>query len=436
MDYPKTYRCPIAQQIVHKIVYENQNKAEFIQYVHAQIQEMKDKKGTHKYFAVHTDRSFTQIGFDDLFIIEIAQCFRDFPNLAQFRISVEEKQYVNLESGFILINPDDEVKEALSSILTSYTVHPIMYDFLRDYTALIMHGINVNTGIRNKKDSFQIYDPQAAFITKAAPYISSVTLDDAIKQIKFECYETIAAIDTIEVPNYPKLIYENQGKSNTEIIQEYIKYLPYFVSRPALVALSVLRAISKAGTLYDIRSRIFEKKEFYLKANDIVKNGGLLFQEIMKQHKLLRNVEDHPYESLLFINDLLKQKRDIQKVKPDFRNSNHLKNYKQSCLAVINATQNHVPEKTDDLSVASMTNPFSAKLTELHINGELRDFLNVVYSDLVSSGKIHPGKEFEDVINQLESPLLMVAIESTSKLSDKNERNAQYQKIYDILLNS
>ena len=424
MSFPDSYQCPITN-CMHKVVYQEQNKEAFLNYVNEEIKDTQ-KKNTNKYFAIHTDRSLKTFGFNDLFVIEIAQCFRDFPNLQYYKIDTNVEQYVNLEDGFIIFQPDHDVKSAIKKLIKTQGIHIIFYDLMHEYPVLASNDIRIymtsskliDTIIRNGKTSYSF----------------KYSLEKAVLSINFKCMENIDAIKNLPDVDFPKLIFECQNKSEEEVIDTYRELLPYYSSRAALVALSIFPVIQSFTTLSNINNANQKVINRILYEESQAKYGSVLVKQLTIAHSLLNNIEKHPHASWLFIENLLVQIDDIPKIKSDFKYLPDLQELRTFCLKKLGVMKDDGLPPPESQSFAT-SSPFSTKMAKFKITGELHDLLRSQYQELVSERE---GKtvEFEDVIESFENPLLMTCLESISEIPTKSIRDEQYQKVFEAIINS
>ncbi|EAY13497.1 hypothetical protein TVAG_343260 [Trichomonas vaginalis G3] len=434
MSIPASFLCSVSGK-EHTIVYRHQNKAEFITYINKELDEIK-KTHSHRYYAIHTDRSLTKFGFNDLYVIEIARCFSNINNIKYYQVSTNVLQTDFIDDGFIIIDPDEDVKNAISSLLNSYTIHPVMFDFLHHYTALVTHSIKVNTGDASKNFSFQIFDPQAAHLSSGMePYILSATLEEVVEEITFKFGTDKKAIQDLPKFDFPKLIYQNQNKNDEEIIDKYIELLPYYASRVALVALSLLQAIYLKGSVINLGAILIKKRDYYLNKNLTDRAAGLLFQKIRLADHYLQNIDDHPYESWLYIHDLLVQENMIKSVSHDFKYLPDLQEYLDYCDEIVQPHKKKTMLVPDSQSTITTSTPFSMQMAQYKVSGTLRKFLTNAYDNMKNDPSItfESGKEFEQVVKEFDNPLLMYCIENISKITDDAKRNAEYLKIAALL---
>ena len=422
MSLPETCICPITGN-VHKIVYKNQNKQEFINYINNEIEELKNNKQMYKTFAVHTDRSLKQFGFNDLAVIEIAQCFRDFPNLRKFKIDPKQEQYTNLEDGFIIIQPDGDIKKVLGSLFYAPRANFIFFDLIHEATVLRSNKIKVNIGCNIDG---KYYSPMIdTSIRRNREHFK--TLEDAASNFPFTCLENINAIKDASNYDIPKIIFECQNLSDDEIINKYAELLPYYSSRAALVALSVLKTISDEGMLKNIGYLIIQKVKKF-------NQTSLLWNEINFNCHLLTNMENHIHASWLYVNNLIVHKNEIQKIKPNFKYLPKLNEYLDYCLQKLGVKKDEELPEPETKTTYTQTTPFSKKLIDLKITGNLYDLLKTQRS--VMNLKDTPADlHYDAVIQYFNNPLLMISIEATSQISDKTTRDEQFEKIFEVLFN-
>lgn len=141
MSFPDSVQCPITMNN-QKIVYRNQNKDAFLDFIRKELDDFRQNIKIHKFYAIHTDRSLTKFGFDNLYVIEIAPCLRRYQNIFRYQIDTAQKQLLNLEEGYIIIDPDNDIINALNELFKPKRIHPILFDLVREHSALASIGIN------------------------------------------------------------------------------------------------------------------------------------------------------------------------------------------------------------------------------------------------------------------------------------------------------
>ncbi|EAX98525.1 hypothetical protein TVAG_270100 [Trichomonas vaginalis G3] len=204
----------------------------------------------------------------------------------------------------------------------------------------------------------------------------------------------------------------------------YIELIPYYATRTAIVVLSLFHEIFDLVDYSRSHDQLEFKVDLYMEKNSVLNgNGALLFKELGSERNIyLENPKEHPYDSWLYINDLTKQFDDISKVKPDFKYSiQDLQNFNQICLAEITS-----------ITASTPISPLSRQLDLYKITGQLREAFEDIYNG-EDKANIPQGKELEYLIEKENNPLLMISIESISKIPNKKVRDEYFQKVYDSL---
>ncbi|EAX96675.1 hypothetical protein TVAG_489570 [Trichomonas vaginalis G3] len=325
MIVPNEYVCPITGR-THTIVYKNQNKDKLINYCNSVIFNLNNHIKSSYFFTVDTEGKINEIELCDVFVLQFAECFANKKDFIRYKITGKRNETIDLQDGFIIIDPDDDVKKALRSVFTNYYVYTIFFDIVRDVLGLMKLGIPVN-GLPDKNGVVKchtVIDTQYRSNSGIPFFCSTLSLKDTINQIDFPCKQLAAAKEQLELKSsidFPRLIYENQGKSNSEIVPIYIDLIPYISNDIALTALSLLAYIRENSPIIETHStQAKQLTKLWKEDKQIrIKYGSAAFlKELHNSQHILDNPEKNLFSTYICAFKLHKYAYAIKKADDNY----------------------------------------------------------------------------------------------------------------------
>lgn len=385
--FPDSVTCPITN-CTHQVVYKDQNKKNLLDYVESMINTMNSVKHYYAYFAIGIECKAKHEAIDDIGIIELAQFFDTKP--PKYITYQNSDLKVNLKNGFIIIEPDDEIKANLSKLFQHYHTYIVFFNIYRDLSSLWNHGIKLNI--------MHIID---------ASYRDQITaknlrLNQAIHGLEDRVeFSALAKAQTRNSwVDWSKRLYTQQSLSNEEAIRSYNDILQYASNNLFFTALSIFDFLKFYGTLFTGFLKCQKRVKSFNKKYAIHPNLPLIREQL---NCCLRQINapniPKPYSLWSNLYQILPYFEVIENHLPDYNvEREQLEKRKQECEELI--INNVVDASTMQSSITFFTPGFKAILDEFKINGDLRDlFLDQVENYPPSSD---PKEVFEKICEEFD----------------------------------
>ncbi|EAY20342.1 hypothetical protein TVAG_193180 [Trichomonas vaginalis G3] len=427
---PSTFKCPITGR-THTIVYKNQNKDKLIKYCNDLADYIKNHPKQYKYLAVDTEGKINVADLNDVFVIQFAECFVNHNDLINYYIDDSAEESIELQDGFIIFDPDDDVKRALRLIFSNYFIYTIFFDITRDVLGLYKLGIPIN-GKPDKTGKVTLHTVIDTQFRPNIPYFQSkFGLKDVVKSISFPCKELEAAKDQLEIKesvNFSQLIYENLGKPNSEIIATYAGFLQYISNDIAFTALSLLpyiKTCTSIKTMHSLQAK--QLTQLWKEENTIgVDFGSILLEKAVRYSKdTLQNPTKDLYNTCICAMKLIKYYDAIKEFKKSFPfTKQELIQFQEIATEWINGDKSRKFPAAFNLK---------ADISEFRITGKLNDEFFRIWIEIKDKVPHNSGNTLIHICNKIH-PQLYDFLKACDVLTDEEMAEACnniYQAIID-----
>ena len=261
--------------VTHKIVCQNQNESEFVNYLNSILRRLKTKEII--YIAIDCEGWELGTRKNSLGLIQMAECFDE--NLMKQKPT--DKISIKLKPGFMIRTPiRDDIIKLMSLVFTNKYLYLITFDFTSDITAMMDAGLRFN--MKN------IIDAQVTYPVKGEKnFINTRVVGlKATCQSAQNCVEFNAAHDAIKEKKDIDFneVYCNttaDGNQFSHMLND--KFWEYSSSDIALTAIALAGKLNKFEPYLIKKSSNAKAKAFV----EIQKKDGLLAPALMRQFSFI-----------------------------------------------------------------------------------------------------------------------------------------------------
>lgn len=427
--FPNTIKCPISQA-KHRVVYRDNNKDTIIDYCNRKIAELNSKPSAILLYAIGTEgkAKFSQI--DDLGIIQFAQIYCTDTKFLGKTYNTNYLYHANIRNGFIVIEPDNEIKETLTNLFNHPKVYKVFFNISRNLTVLFNNGIKFDQNI---------IDTQA---------ITSHSMN-----CNYSMKDTIDSMVTegIDIGNDAKILFYQQEKidfserlvtninlSDEEAFKKYGEILQHASNDILFTCMSFFHFFRRFGSIrkgicsYN-NTKVEQFMYNYNNTNPLYTILSITCATFMNliQEKKYKSV---PYQTLALIYQILPFYDLIRKTNIHIlplKQIVAIKNkYKKISKRLISSSS---LEKTGE--EATLMQSLIGILDEMKITGQLREvFINEVET---SKDYTDASAAFEHLCSQIDSysgldPGDTIELFRDLKDYPDDEREAAFQEIYSL----